>query len=69
VIVIHPTTVARAGIGDLVRHWQLRGYTIGNPAGSRYLHVTEPPPVRPPPSEETDTVRLYRPRIHFWPTA
>lgn len=64
-IVIHPRFAEKAGAGDIVRHFQVRGFDVGNVPGSRFMHVepkVEPPPVRPPP-----TVRLYRPRFHFWP--
>jgi hypothetical protein len=38
-IILHPATVAKAGAGDLARHWQLRGYDVV--AGGRYWYVRE----------------------------
>lgn len=44
-IVIHQAWVRRAGIGDIVRHFTLRGYDVGCPVGSRYFSVE---PAAPP---------------------
>lgn len=60
-ITIHPAWVARAGIGDIVRHYQLRGFEVSNAVGSRFFHV-EPRPVRPPPTELEHTLRIFQGR-------
>lgn len=40
-IVVHQKWLERAGIGDIVRHFQLRGYDVSNQVGSRYFTVSE----------------------------
>lgn len=49
-IVCHPKWLERYGAGDIVRYLSMRGFQVTNPTGSRFLHIEEPPPVRPPPS-------------------
>ncbi len=63
-VIVFPKWLERAGAGDVVYHWQLRGYDIGNVAGSRFMHV-EP---KPATTNAPDKIRLYAPRLHtFWP--
>ncbi len=56
VVCIHPKWLEQAGAGDIVRHFQLRGFTLTNPAGSRRLHVV---PIPRTPLDET--LALFRP--------
>lgn len=44
-IYLHSAWVARAGIGDIVRHFTLRGFDISNPVGSRFYQVKPKDPV------------------------
>jgi nucleoside diphosphate kinase len=59
VIVLHPRWVERAGVGDIVRHFQTRGFDVSNVVGSRFFHL-EPPPARPPPSELDNILAIFR---------
>jgi hypothetical protein len=43
-IVIHARWLEKSGVGDIVRHFQVRGFDVtGNESGSRYFHVREKP--------------------------
>lgn len=58
-IYLHPAWVSKAGVGDIVRHFQTRGFAISNEVGSRFFHV-EPHP-QAPRSLLDETIALFRP--------
>jgi hypothetical protein len=58
-IYLHPNWVAKAGVGDIVRHFQTRGFGVSNETGSRFFHV-EPLPA-PPRTLLDETIALFRP--------
>jgi hypothetical protein len=58
-IYLHPNWVAKAGVGDIVRHFQMRGFAVSNEVGSRFFHV-EPHPSTPKTVLD-ETVALFRP--------
>lgn len=60
-VILHPSWVATAGIGDIVRHFQTRGFEVSNAVGSRFFHLA-PPPVRTPPTELEHTLRIFQGR-------
>ncbi len=40
-IIVHPSWLHKAGAGDIVRHFQLRGFDVSNQVGSRFFTVSE----------------------------
>lgn len=58
-VIVFPKWLERAGAGDIVRHFQTRGFEIGNAPGSRFMHIER--------KAESPRERTYVPRPHnFW---
>lgn len=46
-IVLHPKWIHRAGVGDIVRHFDRLGFDVSNRVGSPFLIVKPKPAVVP----------------------